>query len=454
MTEKAAITVETVGKTYRIWESPSSRLTAPMMEGLAGCLPDTAAPTRWLRQRAGLRYHDFHALQDVSLQVHPGECVGIIGRNGSGKSTLLQIIAGTMQPTAGSVRVQGRVAALLELGAGFNPEFTGRENVFLNAAVLGLSKTETESRFPEIAAFAEIGDFIDQPVKTYSSGMMVRLAFAVQTAVNPEILIVDEALSVGDFFFQQKCFKRIAELRTAGTTILFVSHDMGSVRDLCERTLYLKQGRTMILGDTQSAIAAYFAEGQIQPPPAAVDPAPSPAEPALVTASSFEARALWSANQVPENAQAGVGRLLGVAVLDESGLPVTGAKIGQLLRLQALFSAEQDGSYHVTFELKNRYDQVVTSLSSYTCGLPPLALAAGQSAIMELSIRLTFEAGLYSCQAALASAVSQANRATRLDASPWLGPITINWDYENERAPFLGMFGPEAQARFIHDQAH
>ncbi len=183
--------------------------------------------------------------------------MGIIGRNGSGKSTLLQLIAGTLQPTHGTLRTQGRVTALLELGAGFNPDFTGRENVFLSGAVLGLSQKEVEARFDEIAAFADIGEFIDQPVKTYSSGMMMRLAFAVNTCVDPDILIVDEALSVGDAPFQAKCFRRLRQLIDKGVSLLFVSHDIGTVRSICNRALWLKNGHPEIWGEAKQVAREY-----------------------------------------------------------------------------------------------------------------------------------------------------------------------------------------------------
>ena len=183
--------------------------------------------------------------------------MGILGRNGAGKSTLLQLIAKTLSPTSGSIEVHGRVAALLELGAGFNIDFTGRENVFLSGAILGLNQKEMESRFDEVAAFADIGDFIEQPVKTYSSGMMMRLAFAVNTCVDPDILIVDEALSVGDAPFQSKCFRRLRQLIDEGVSLLFVSHDLGTVRSICSRALWLKDGRTEMWGEAKDVAKAY-----------------------------------------------------------------------------------------------------------------------------------------------------------------------------------------------------
>ncbi|MFM0392136.1 ABC transporter ATP-binding protein [Paraburkholderia phytofirmans] len=200
---------------------------------------------------------EFWALRDVSLSVTRGETVGIIGRNGSGKSTLLQIICGTLRPTQGDIAINGRVAALLELGAGFNLEFSGRENVYLNAAMLGMTAEQIERKFASIEQFAEIGDFIDQPVKTYSSGMYVRLAFAVAIHVEPAVLIIDEALAVGDARFQAKCFNKIKELKESGVTILFVSHDVGSVRTLCERAVWLDGGRVRMEGNAFAVTAQY-----------------------------------------------------------------------------------------------------------------------------------------------------------------------------------------------------
>jgi lipopolysaccharide transport system ATP-binding protein len=255
MSAENAITARQLSKAYRIWTDPAQRLLSPLLAETGRWLP--AGLGRALTRRSATGFRDFFALQDVSFEVKRGEAVGIIGRNGAGKSTLLQLIAGTLQPSAGSIQVQGRVAALLELGAGFNPDFTGRENVFLSAAVLGISKAEMETRFAEVAAFADIGDFIEQPVKTYSSGMMMRLAFAVNTCVDPDILIVDEALSVGDAPFQAKCFRRLRQLIDKGVTLLFVSHDLGTVRSICSRALWLKNGRTEMWGEAKQVAREY-----------------------------------------------------------------------------------------------------------------------------------------------------------------------------------------------------
>lgn len=235
------IRASSLGKCYRVYSKPRDRIKQLVFGG-----------------QAGRYFREVWALRDVSFDIRRGETVGIIGRNGSGKSTLLQLICGTLQPTEGDVVVRGRISALLELGAGFNPDFTGRENVFLNAAILGLTEAEIRKRLPEIEAFADIGDFIDSPVKTYSSGMFVRLAFAVQVCVDPEILIVDEALAVGDIFFRQKCYQRLAELRHRGCTILLVTHGMGDVEQYCSRGIVLSMGKAVFDGPASEAVKHYY----------------------------------------------------------------------------------------------------------------------------------------------------------------------------------------------------
>lgn len=264
MNTDTAVSIDRLSKAYRIWERPASRITAPIWEALGGLLPSASTKGNWLTRRAVSQYRDFWALRDISFEIGRGESIGIIGRNGSGKSTLLQIIAGTLRPTAGTVQVSGRVAALLELGSGFNPDFTGRENVYLNAAVLGLSRQEVDERFDQIAAFADIGDFINQPVKTYSSGMFVRLAFAVQTAVEPQILIVDEALSVGDIFFQQRCYERMGQLVDRGVSIILASHDLASIQQFCSRTIVLQQGCMKFNGQATEGTKVYMHLEQLE----------------------------------------------------------------------------------------------------------------------------------------------------------------------------------------------
>ncbi|TEB16175.1 Teichoic acids export ATP-binding protein TagH [Pelotomaculum sp. FP] len=239
MSFKQAIVVDNISKSYQIYDNSKDRLKQMILRGYKKY------------------YREFWALQNISFEVNKGETVGIIGRNGSGKSTLLQIIAGILTPTTGSISVHGRVAALLELGSGFDPEYTGRENVFINGNILGISHREMEERFEEIQAFADIGDFIDQPVKTYSSGMIVRLAFAVQACVDPEILIIDEALAVGDILFQKRCFSRMKTLAEKGTTLLFVTHDIELVRTLTSRAILLEGGQIVKEGPSAEVVLEY-----------------------------------------------------------------------------------------------------------------------------------------------------------------------------------------------------
>lgn len=250
MSSDIAILVSHLSKCYEIYDTPRDRLkqfVLPRVRHMVG-----KAHKQYFRE--------FWALKDVSFEIKKGETIGIIGRNGSGKSTLLQMICGTLTPTGGDVEVNGRVAALLELGSGFNPEFTGRENVYMNAAVLGLTNDEIDAQFDKIVAFADIGEFIEQPVKTYSSGMFVRLAFAVVVHVQPDILVVDEALSVGDIAFQNRCMQRIRQLKEAGASILFVSHDLSTVQILCDRVIWIKHGLIQQYGYAGEVCQNYYAD--------------------------------------------------------------------------------------------------------------------------------------------------------------------------------------------------
>ncbi len=239
MGEDIAISLRNVSKSFKRYARPVDRLKELLLPGKSYA-------------------QEFWAIYDISFDIIKGETMGIIGRNGAGKSTLLQLICGTLTPTSGQVQVNGKVAALLELGAGFNPEFTGRENVYINGAIMGLSRQEIDKRFDDVAAFADIGDFINQPVKTYSSGMYVRLAFAAAIHVNPDILIVDEALAVGDMFFQAKCMARMRQMMDNGVTVLFVSHDTTSVRSLCQRCAFFEHGKLQEIGKASDVVATYM----------------------------------------------------------------------------------------------------------------------------------------------------------------------------------------------------
>jgi len=291
--DEIAIKVTGLSKCYQMYDRPRDRLKqffAPRLLRAVG-------------RDSRSYFREFWALRDVSFSIKKGETVGIIGRNGAGKSTLLQMICGTLTPTEGSVEVNGRIAALLELGAGFNPEFSGRDNVYLNGSVLGLSKEQINERFQEIADFADIGEFIDQPVKTYSSGMYVRLAFAVQACVDPEILIVDEALAVGDIGFQYKCYKRMEALRAKGVTIIMVTHSTGSIMEYADRCLVMNGGQ--LIGDTYDVLAAVLAyeKGMLL----ALDNT-SPRVPTVDTSAAFDLASLQAIQQSQSNLEVGEKR--------------------------------------------------------------------------------------------------------------------------------------------------
>ena len=322
-----AIRVENVGKCYRVYDAPADRLKQAVLR-------------RWKTYG-----RDFWAVRGVSFEIPPGQTVGIIGRNGSGKSTMLQVIAGILTPTTGSVSVRGVLSALLELGAGFNPEFTGRENVYMAGAIMGLSRARVDALFPSIAAFADIGEFLEQPVKTYSSGMFVRLAFAVAAQVRPDVLIVDEALAVGDIFFQQKCMQFIKE-ELATTTKLVVTHDMGAIASLCDRVLVMHKGRLEFDGPPLKAIecytklvhaeefgATYAGRTQSETPAQARDVN-------LVSASTLDALP-WRV--VPPDGRGGLQEVTieRVAVTDAAGHNVTALSPGDRYTVHAIIRADQ-----------------------------------------------------------------------------------------------------------------
>lgn len=286
MSSDVVITIKNLSKSYQIYEQPRDRLKQfilPSVQRLVGM-----QPKQYCR--------DFWALRDISFEVRRGETIGVLGRNGSGKSTLLQMISGTLTPSAGEIAIGGKITALLELGAGFNPEFSGRENVFLNAAIFGLTRVQIEQKFEEIAAFADIGEFIEQPVKTYSSGMYARLAFAVATSLDPEILVVDEILSVGDVFFQARCMRKLDEFRERGGTVFFVTHDTYSVERICTRAIVLDKGRKVFEGATADAVNVYYKMSREEPPAAAQ---PVPTRQAVAADQSGKALVLPIAEPIP-----------------------------------------------------------------------------------------------------------------------------------------------------------
>ncbi|GAB2503100.1 ABC transporter ATP-binding protein [Lysobacter humi (ex Lee et al. 2017)] len=328
------IEVVEAGKAYVAYTQPYKRL----LDALFG----------------GVRHgREFWALRNCSFEVMPGETLGIVGRNGAGKSTLLQMLSGVLQPSEGRIAVAGKLAALLELGAGFNPEFTGRENARLNAAILGLTSSEIDAVIDRVVEFSELGDFIEQPVKTYSTGMYVRLAFSVAIHVDPAVLVIDEALAVGDARFQAKCMERIRAMKACGVTILFVSHDVGAVRQLCDRVLWLEGGRVRMLGDVLTVTSRYmealFGSGDAPPDPPAFDAPPSAGAdvPADTPARAHHPLVRWGSH---------VGSILDVALVDEDGRPAELVQDDARLELRVRFRAPSDAARErlaVAFSIKD-----------------------------------------------------------------------------------------------------
>lgn len=309
MADSLALKVENLSKCYHIYPHPLDRVKQSLARGKKQY------------------YQEFWALRDIDFDVKKGEAFGVIGRNGSGKSTLLQLICQTLTPTTGKVQTFGKVAALLELGAGFNPELTGRENVFINGTILGLSKSEIHERFDEMIDFAEIGHFIDQPVKNYSSGMFVRLAFAVQACVNPDILIIDEALAVGDIFFRQKCYKLLNRLLDRGVSVILVTHGMNEVEQFCQRALLLNKGKMAFIGPANEAVKHYYLVDQA--PTLIRQPTPSPTteyKPAEIAWP--QPQAFLDISRVSQISN-GWATCTGVAICDSQGNPCQAFYQGQ-----------------------------------------------------------------------------------------------------------------------------
>ena len=380
-----AVDIEAVSKAYRIYAHPRHRL----LEAL------------WRGRRA---YHrDFWALRDVTLQIRAGSTVGIIGVNGSGKSTLLQVIAGIVQPTHGRVTVQGRVASLLELGAGFNPEFTGRENVIMQGTIMGFTSEEIRERISAIEAFAEIGDFIDQPVKTYSSGMFVRLAFAAAIHVDPDVLLVDEALAVGDAIFQHRCIRRIKELQDQGKTIVFVSHDIGTVKTLCSEVLFMHAGEVRAMGEPSDVTNLYHAHiAGLETGPVEVTESVPPS-PAAATAGVFHADPGFDRRAGFFRHGTGAARIRDVELLNAGFRPLAAADFNQevVLRVHVEFYQDVPTSilgYYVRD--KTGTNLIGTNTYEENVSIPPRT--PGQTIVVDFRHRLPLMAGSYSITTALA----------------------------------------------------
>jgi lipopolysaccharide transport system ATP-binding protein len=387
------IHAEKVSKCFRIYRHPSDHLKELLTFGKRS-------------------YHEsFWAVKDVDIRVERGCCLGIVGENGSGKSTLLRMIASVLRPTQGRIDIGGRVSALLELGAGFNPHFTGRENIYLNASILGFSDAQTRERIPSIEKFAEIGEFVDRPVRTYSSGMFVRLAFAVAIHMDPDILIVDEALAVGDLFFQQRCIRRIQQLKSQGVTIVFVSHDLALIRSLADQTVWMEHGRVHLEGKTDEVVSKYLAamltRGRKE-----------------VSAEQPVGKSLLSGDEltIPEDALAkipsfvthlpnvdhrfgnGKVRIQGIGIYGAAGDPVSGVAQGDriCIRISVEFQADV-AQPNVGFMLRNRLGEDVAGTNVMHEGMRLPAAHPGERLSVDFIMDLPFlQAGFYHFSPAVA----------------------------------------------------
>lgn len=406
--EEIVIDVHNLSKRYEIYATPRDRLKqlvlphlyqAANRAGVALGISKHLSPPNYFRE--------FWALQDVSFQVRRGETLGIIGRNGSGKSTLLQILAGTLTQTSGEANINGRIAALLELGSGFNPDFTGRDNVFLNGRILGLSQKEIEARYDRIVEFADIGEFIDQPVKTYSSGMFVRLAFAVQAHIDASIVIIDEALAVGDVFFRQKCYARLEQLRDSGAAILLVSHSMPDIEQYCERAILLDHGVARFIGPAAVAAKHYYLLHQ-----AVTQVANKPV--AETAASQVSTHGALSINRPPQEAfidlsnksqiSNGQARCVGVALCNDAGEPCNNFRQGDWAVFYYEFElTEEIGVPICGITITNERGVIVHGKNSLQFSDDvPSSHGAGSRVICHHKIMLDIAPGEYAFQVGLA----------------------------------------------------
>jgi lipopolysaccharide transport system ATP-binding protein len=399
-------------------------------------------------------YKEFWALRDISFEVKQGETFGIIGRNGSGKSTLLQILAGTLAQTSGEALVKGRVAALLELGSGFNPEFTGRENVYLNGSVLGLTQREIEDRYDQIVEFADIGEFINQPVKTYSSGMFVRLAFAVQAHIGSDILIIDEALSVGDIFFQQKCFRHLESLREQGVSIIFVSHDTQAMIKLCDRAIILKNGYLKNQGKAADMAAKYIELYHSQFHQTIDNQYESQSlETKLIDSLSLKQSVQDKASESldfirdfrsSDRYGCAVGLIYGIAISDSQGKPRIGFHVGEEIVLSIKIDSHSPSlcPLNIGFQVRNRMGQVI--IGTNTCMINEVMAPElfGKSFICQFKFNLS----IFPDQYTISPAIAEYKYDSEI-VYDWIESAAVIETYSSGKPEQIGVFFPEINVK-------
>jgi lipopolysaccharide transport system ATP-binding protein len=423
--DDVVIDVTGLAKSYRSYPGAVSRL-------LGVLLP-----------RLGNRGVDHWVLREIDLNVGRGETVGIIGRNGSGKSTLLKLITGALHPTEGEIRVKGRVLALLELGTGMNPDLSGRQNVLFSAQLHALDEDMIASRMDEIEAFAELGEYFDAPVRTYSSGMFVRLAFSSFIFMDPQVLIIDEALGVGDLFFQQKCFDAIMEMKSKGTTILFVSHDMGAVRRLCDRAIVLDAGRVAFEGPPDNAVTQfYLLHGSS--PDAVKAAADRPHFTDAMASPSTDMQALLAHSIIGNHPGTGLGGIEIVAArcLNQQGADTLEFGIGETVRLlMAIRATAKVAEPNVGFYLLDRFNQVVFGMSARNLGERMAALEPGETVLVRFDVVLSLGPGEYALSLVVSdqSGHSDPNAGTILSRHERIGPLGVRC--HTALMPFYGIAG-------------
>ncbi|QYD67849.1 ABC transporter ATP-binding protein [Paraburkholderia edwinii] len=409
--EDTVIEVRNLSKRYEIYKTPRDRLKQLILPRLHRTANQIGTALHITQPKPVQHYfREFWALRDVSFQVRRGETIGVIGRNGSGKSTLLQILAGTLAPTNGEVRVNGRVAALLELGSGFNPEFSGRENVYLNGRILGLSQREIEERYDQIVEFADIGDFIEQPVMTYSSGMFVRLAFAVQAHIDASIVIIDEALAVGDVFFRKKCYTRLEQLRDAGAAILLVSHSMPDIEQYCERAVLLDHGTCRFIGPSTEAAKHYYLLHQTDGRASigeAARPAALPKDAASEPTSTSERPSSDAFIDLSTKSQVsnGSAHCVGVALCNKAGEPTNTFRQGDVAVFYYEFELTEDIGVPICgLVIQSERGTLVHGKNSWqSINDVPASLGAGSRVLCKQEVKLAIGPGEYVFEVGLAS---------------------------------------------------
>ena len=421
-----AIKVEKLGKRFKIYRKPWDRVA------------------EWASGNHLQLHADFAALQEISFEVGRGECVGILGVNGSGKSTLLKILTGALYPTAGNFEIRGRILSLLELGTGLNMELTGRQNVVHSSQLLGFPADYATTKMEAIAAFSELGEFFDRPVKMYSSGMLVRLAFSMYASFEPDIFVIDEALSVGDVFFQQKCFARLHEIMGRGTTLVFVSHDTVAVQNLCDRAMLLEHGRLQFIGEPEQAVSRYYASmGRQSRGEVSAAPAEPPAQEVRQLVPAELRAEVWQHNILPQakNRHGERGfEAVAASVTDAAGRPTWGVQMMEAIHLRILLKAKRTiAKPSVGLQIYDRMNNLIFAAGNRQLGVVMEPLQAGEERLVEFTLNCSIQAGQYTLNVGCAEPV-EGNLYLGIwhDVHEGMGPLDVTWG-SDRAVPFHGI---------------